>query len=712
MKVKIFIMALVLIWFISCSIPSDPNIGDITLENYKINIVFDRETFEFDTLTLDVELDPIAFPESLKVAPIRDSTSQDFNDFVIKGGTRSKYVEYDDGANYPAGTNVPAIAYIDSVVGIPGNTQFIWAQTDSMRVNFRVDNNYDQLIFDSLNIVLLRKDAVYSNLGMPAYLDGFREIIDTTFFNFQPGTIKYDSLILDKEWITDDMTLILTTYNQRLTPAANTMGLDATQNLFFNISLGESTFHSAFADFNEQSENETDTYSRGDVSEYGNIKLRSIILKDFKFSVDARNETDLYVEIDGRVDNFIDLRDNSLVSVDTIKVNPNTGFIPDIVGPYSLDNCRFTVNYADQSATVTHTSEGRAADSSSTYPYVLLTQNDSISFYFEIESDSVGQDYLPFYEIDGLVENETIEISESTSGFTEDLDWNDWDGVGFNMLNLKAEASFSREDLIMDVIILENFRMIGVKGGIPDPNGWISLRDTTLYDFNNGILDLEEVGGNTFADLIDYRPDTIEYMANATMTFDGILKYDDKLQLDLLVSTPLEITITDSLVKELDVHEMSQLDIGDSSEVLSMKINSFINNPPDELDRNAVIRFEINISDEAVFNADSTEIDSLTGNIIQLVGMKITANPDEFPNGYMLTDINTGLNADDEGIIFSNDAMNMMIRKDTYIQEVLTIKPDPDGPGSIYLSDTGSIEVQTKISCEFNLYIGGGDDEE
>lgn len=704
MKVKIIIWALILIWFISCSIPSDPNIGDITLENYKINIVFDRETFEFDTLTLDVVLDPIAFPESLKVAPIRDSTSQDFNDFVVEGGEKSKYLQYDNGATHSTGTIIPDGFYTDSVVNIPDNAQFLWANTDSMRVNFSVENNYNELIFDSLNIVILRKDTMYS--GMPGFLNGSREVIDTTFFDFQPGTTKFDSLLLDRAWITDDMTLRLTAYNQGLTL---TQPLDATQNLYFNVIVEDSKFHNAFADFNAQVDNQTDAYSRGDVSEYGNIRLRSIILKDFKFSVDSRNETDLYVEIDGQVDNFYDLRqgENVLVDVDTLKIPANSGFIPNIVDSLVLDSCRFTVNYEDQSATVTHNSWGRAADSSPTYPYVYLDQNDSISFYFGIESTDPGQDYLPFYEIDALVENETIEISESTSGFTEDLDWNDWNGVGFNMLNLKAKASFSREDLEMDVLILEDFKMIGVKGGIQDPGGWVNLRDTTLYDFNNGILDLEEIsGGNTFADLIDYRPDTIEYSANATMTFDGVLKYTDKLNLDLQIGAPLEITITDSLVKEMEVHEMDSLGLNQGSEVLSLKINSFINNPPDPSDRNAHIRFMVNLADSMYYDADSVQV--LTGNIIQLVSMDITANPDAFPNGYMLTDINSGPNVEADGILLEEEAINMMIEKKTYMQEVITIKPETPG-GAIYLNDTGFIEVQTKISGEFKISTGDGE---
>lgn len=703
MKVKIIIWALVLIWFISCSVPTDAS-DTITLENYKINIVFDRETFEFDTLTLDVELDPIAFTESLKVAPIVDSTSQDFNDFVVEGGMKSKYVQYDHGATHPIGAMIPAGFYIDSIVNIPDNAQFLWAQTDSMRVNFSVENNYNELIFDSLNIVILRKDVMYS--GMPGFLNGYREVIDTTFFDFQPGTTKLDSLLLDKAWITDDMTLRLTTYNQGLTL---TQPLDATQNLYFNVIVNDSKFHSAFADFNTQVDNQTDSYSRGDISEYGNIKLRSIILKDFKFSVNARNETDLYVEIDGQVDNFYELKrgEDSLVNVDKFSINPNTGLVLDVAGPYTLDSCKFTVNYENQSATVTHDSWGRALPGSPDDPYVYLDQNDSVSFYFRIESTDPGQDFVPFYEFDGLVENETIQISETTSGFTEDIDWDDWNGVGFNMLNLKAETSFSREDLEMDVIILDNFRMIGVKEGIYDPDGWVSLRDTTLYDFNNGILDLEELpGGNTFADLIDYRPDTIEYSANATMTFDGVLKYTDKLNLDLQIGTALEISITDSLVRELDVHEMDALDLDEGSEAISLKINSFVNNPPDPSDKNAYIRFMINLADSMYYDADSVQV--LAGNIIQLVDMDITPNPDAFPNGYMLTDVNTGSNVEVDGILLDEDAVNMMIETNTYMQEVIVVKPEMPG-GEIYLSDTGFIEVQTKISGEFKISTGDGE---
>ncbi|MBN2788750.1 MAG: hypothetical protein JXR69_01010 [Candidatus Delongbacteria bacterium] len=711
MKVKLFIWALILIWFISCSIPSDPS-DTITLENYKINIVFDRETFEFDTLNLEVKLDPIAFPESLKVAPIRDSTSQDFNDFVIEGGAKSKYVQYDAGATYNPGMNVPAIAYMDSIVNIPDNAQFIWANTDSMVVSFSVENNYDQLIFDSLNIVILRKDTVYSDLGMPAYLDGYREIIDTTFFDFQPGTTKIDSLLLDQAWITDDMTLRLTAYNQRLAPANNTTGLDANQNLYFNINFDDCTFHSAFANFNAQVVEETERYSRGDITEYGNIKLRSIILKDAILSVDARNETDLFVEIDGQIDNFYDLRmgEDSLVNVDKFAVNPRT-VTEDITGPYTIDSCKFTVNYEDQSATVTHTSWGRALPGSPDDPYVILTQNDSVSFYFEIESNNASQNYVPFYEFDGLVENETIEISETTSGFAEDIDWDDWNGITLNSMNLNIAASFERDDLVMQNLILENFRMRGTKTDGTLPTDWVLLEGYTLTNFNSDTLLITEDPSSPaqFESIINYQPDAIEYSANATMTFDGKLMYNDKLNLELLVSTPLEITITDSLVKELDVHEMNQLDLGEGSEVLSLKINSFINNPPDALDRNAVIKFTVNIADSVELDADSVQV--LAGdNVRNVFSMYITANPDDFPNGYMLNDLidNQGLDIDEDGISLPPDVIEMMMDRDTYMQEIITIKPEIPG-GEVYLNDTGFIEVQTKLSGEFKISTGDGE---
>ena len=703
MKVKIFIWALMLIWFISCSIPSDAS-DDIMFENYKINIVFDRESFEFNELELKVKLDPIAFPESLKVAPVRDETSQDFNDFVVEGGTKSKYLQYDSGASHPTTTVIRDSFYTDSIVNIPGNAQYLWAKTDSLRVNFSLENNYNELAFDSLNIVILRHDSLY--LGVP-FSQANRTVVDTTFYDFQPGTTKADYLLLDNAWITKDMTLRLIAYNRGLTL---TQPLDATQNLYFNIIFDDCTFHKAFANFNAQVENQTDTYSRGDVSEYGNIKLRSIILKDFQFSVDSRNETDLYVEIDGHIDNFYDLRlgENYLVDVDTLKINPNSDSI-DVVGPYMLDSCRFNVNFAEQSATVTHDSWGRAADTSSTNPYVHLDRLDSVHFYFEIESANPGQDYVPFYEFDGYVENETIQISETTSGFADEIDWDDYNGVTLNMMNLKAEASFSRDSLIMDVIILENFRMRGIKAGVPQAT-WINLKDTTLVNFNNGILDLIELDtGGSFSDLINYKPDTIEYMADATMTFNGILKYDDKLQLELLVTTPLEITITDEFVKELEVHEMDSLGLNEGSEILSLKINSFINNPPDESDRNAIIKFTINISDSVIQTVSSEEDSLLTGDVKEIFSMFITSNPDGFPDGYMLNNLvdNQGLDIDEEGISLPPEIINMMIEKKTYMQEVITIKPEIPG-GEVYLSDTGFIEVQTKISGELNLSTGGG----
>ena len=130
MKVKIIIWALILIWFMSCSF-EDPA-EDFTFENYKINIAFETETFELDSIELKVDLDPIAFPESLKVAPIRDVTSQDFNDFVIEGDSKSGYLEYDGGAPHAIGADIPA----DSTIifkDILDHEQFLWAITDSMR---------------------------------------------------------------------------------------------------------------------------------------------------------------------------------------------------------------------------------------------------------------------------------------------------------------------------------------------------------------------------------------------------------------------------------------------------------------------------------------------------------------------------------------------------------------------------------------------------
>ncbi|MDA3838331.1 MAG: hypothetical protein PF574_05055 [Candidatus Delongbacteria bacterium] len=701
MKVKLIIWALILIWFISCSVPSDPT-DTLTLENYKINIVFDRETFAFDTLNLKVELDPIAFPESLKVAPIRDSTSQDFNDFVVEGGMKSKYVQYADGAPFSIGTIIPEGSYIDSIVNIPDNAQFLWAQTDSMRVNFSVDNNYNELNFDSLNIVILRKDVMYT--GMPSYLNGYRVIVDTTFFDFQHGTTKLDSMLLDKAWITDGMTLKLTAYNQGLTL---TQPLDATQNLYFNVIVDDSKFHRAFANFNAQVDNQTDTYSRGDITEYGNIKLRSIILKDAQLSVDAKNETDLFVEIDGQIDNFYDLKKgvDSLVSVDKFAILPRSDSL-DIIEPVLLDSCKFTVNYENQSATVTHDSWGRALPGSPDDPYVLLTQNDSVSFYFEIESSGEALDYVPFYEFDGLVENETIQISETTSGFTEDIDWDDWNGVTLNSMNLKIAASFERDDLFMQDLILDGFQMRGTKTDGTPPTDWVLLEGYALSNFNSDTLLISEDSSSPaqFESIINYQPDAIEYSANATMTFDGKLMYDDKLNLELLVGTALEITITDEFVKEMEVHERDSLEINEGSEVINMKINSKINNPRDESDRNALITFSVYLADDVIYDADSVQV--LAGNIIQLVSMDITPNPDGFPDGYFLTDINEGPDMDEGGIYLEEDAINMMIEKKTYMQEVITIKPEIPG-GEVYLGEEGFIDVQTTISGEFNVSIGG-----
>ncbi|MCK4978821.1 MAG: hypothetical protein KAS62_00425, partial [Candidatus Delongbacteria bacterium] len=242
-------------------------------------------------------------------------------------------------------------------------------------------------------------------------------------------------------------------------------------------------------------------------------------------------------------------------------------------------------------------------------------------------------------------------------------------------------------------------------------SAWVWLESHYLTDFDRDTLLITERAGSPipFTDIINFQPDTIEYRADATMTFDGKLLYTDALDLELLVSTPLSITITDSMTKTIDVHEMGQLELGEGSEVLSLKINSFINNPPDPSDRNAKIKFAINISDSIVQTINSE--DSLAGdNITEILSLYITANPTGFENGYMLNDLvdNQGLDIDEEGISIPPDVINMMIEKKTYMQEVITIYPD--GPtGEVFLDDTGSIEVQTKISGEFNLSTGDGE---
>ena len=44
-------------------------------------------------MKLEIELDPIAITERLKVVFILDSTSQDFNDYVVEGGSESKSIQ-------------------------------------------------------------------------------------------------------------------------------------------------------------------------------------------------------------------------------------------------------------------------------------------------------------------------------------------------------------------------------------------------------------------------------------------------------------------------------------------------------------------------------------------------------------------------------------------------------------------------------------------
>jgi len=272
-------------------------------------------------------------------------------------------------------------------------------------------------------------------------------------------------------------------------------------------------------------------------------------------------------------------------------------------------------------------------------------------------------------------------------------------------MSLKIIASFERNDLSMESLSLQGFQMRGIKtdGSTSD---WVLLNGYELTDFNLDTLLIEEdpTSPIPFEDIINFQPDTIEYKADATMTFDGKLYYNDKLNLDLLVSTPLEITITDSLVKELDVHDMDQLDVGDDSEILSLKINSFINNPSDDL--NAKIKFTVNISDSMVIDpVDSTEV--LAGNVQKIFSLYITSNPAGFPNGYMLNDLidNQGLEIDEDGISLPPEIVNMMMKKDTYMQEIITIYPEGTDP--ITLQDQGFVEVQTKISGEFKISTGG-----
>ncbi|MDA3886305.1 MAG: hypothetical protein PF638_11990 [Candidatus Delongbacteria bacterium] len=713
MKVKIIIWALILIWFISCSVPSDAS-DDITIENWKLEFSFDREKFEFDTMKLEIELDPIAFPESLKVASILDSTSQDFNDYVVEGGSESKSIQYRNGVGIGGNVAVPLVIYKDSLTGLPQDPMFLWANTDSMKIHMTITNNYSELTYDSLNLVLLRKDSLFTDpVSAPPNIPTNRVIIDTTLYDFLPGTVREDSLLLDKVWITEDMTLRLTAYNRDLTTGENISGVDSNDDLVFNLTIDDCTFHRAYADFSAQSVQETDVYGRDDTGTgYSNIKLRSVILKDAQLAVDARNVTDLEVYIDGNLDRFYDLKLDSnetvIVNVDPFTVSPRT-YTEDILTPVNLDSCKLYVDYDLQSATVTHSATAQAASSSSDRPYVLLTQQDSVSFYFEVESSGGSFDFVPFYEFDGVVESETIEISETTGGFADDIDWDDYNGVTLNSMNLNILAKFTRSDLYMQTLDLEDFEMRGIKAD-GSTSAWVWLESHNLTNFNNDTLLITERPGSpaVFESIINFQPDSIEYRANATMSFDGKLFFDDKLSLELLVSTPLEITITDSLVKKLEVHDMDTLDIGGDSEILSLKVNSFINNPPDPLDRNAKIKFTINISDSIVIDPiDSTDV--LAGDVKEIFSLYITANPDALPNGYMLNNLadNQGLDIDEDGISFPPDIITMMMESDTYMQEIITIYPD--GVGSIYLNDTGFIEVQTKISGELKLSTGDGE---
>ena len=262
----------------------------------------------------------------------------------------------------------------------------------------------------------------------------------------------------------------------------------------------------------------------------------------------------------------------------------------------------------------------------------------------------------------------------------------------------------------MQSLDLADFQLRGIKND-GSTSQWVLLKEYNLTNFNSDTLLIQEAPASLipFEDIINFQPDTIEYKADATMTFDGKLYNTDKLNLELVVGTPLLITITDSLVKKLDVHEMDSLGIGNDSEVLSLKINSFINNPPDSLDRNAKIKFTVNISDSMeVDPVDSTDV--LIGDVKNVFSLYITANPTGFENGYMLDDLvdNQGLDIDSDGISLPPDIISMMMQKKTYMQEIITIYPD-NASGEIYLSNTGAIDVQTKISGEFKISTGDGE---
>lgn len=682
----------VLVTLVSCSFDE---IGDqITLENTKINIAFDREKFDFQKMQQLSDPDTIAIGDSLVAEAVIDSNKVSFGDLRVGGQNYSNL-----GFGYPFGPisgTLPADTLSYTISGINSGMQpdFIWANITNGKMFIDVKNE----MLNSLTIkftLLNNQDAA---------------ILDTTLSPTNMSIFfKTDSVYLSGKKLTSHMKMKI----DFSWPNQTVSGLDDKDSLKFNFRIGECTFSSAYAKFanNIISDDSLYTFEVKNITE-----VREMIAKNAGLRVKIRNNSNFYLDMISNADSIFNLRTNTYINqLELQNLSPNTtGYLtPDI----DLDSCRirFVRNIVNgeikhgirlKSKTIC---KDQAGPGSGMIGYVLFDQTQEAWVIVSMQgkqkkknkkSRSSSDTDIHAYRIDGKMVNSVTKIEGKARELGDDINWDEYNGINADSLSLKIMLDINRSSLVFSQLKIDSLFVQGKKknGQLSEPvlllSGYLPGNLPILNNVNDA-----EIAVTGLEKVINFHPDSIVYNGNIVTTYDGLIYDTDLIETKFGFGVPLQVQATvpagqAALTQSSDVDSLDAINDNENLNIEAVKIDldAFINNPK-AID--IKMRLTVKISDEIVKTFD-TENDSLVGNIDTLMTVLLQKDY-KGSTSYMVSNL-----MGNKPVELKKEAITRMLKNKTYIQQTLEVISQ--GPGHpIIMKPEDFIEVQLKLSGDLNV---------
>jgi len=669
----------VLVTLVSCSFDE---MGDqITLENHKLNISFDREKFDFKKLKEVNELDPIDFDVLLEFEPILDTTVVDLSDLKFEQITDNFLVDSSmippenlEEFDSDAGTQIDAQIFDmepSEIIPQSGEQQFEWARIDTGRFNITVTNNFHQVIFEKIDFTLKN--------------DRYETILQGTFVNLEAGsTQSINNIRLDHKLITDTLFLNQSVQTPVISAADNHGDVVwPTDALNFSYSLGQSTIDSAKASFDPVKREESTTHQ----IDINNIIARNIAIKDGEIKFKAINNTALKLDVHFAI-NGLKNADTGETYYKMLDVQPNSSS----GNTTTLDNWNLTFG-TDQGIPI---KDSITCSTPVLGQMIVFHKTDKVSFITTLSAkNSLSSGLLPLKikSVDGRVSGSGFELGEDPQSLGDDFNWDEFSGINVDQLTAELKLDVNRNDLKFETISFADFKIQGRK------------RNGQHSDFSLTIPSMTNVNDTTviisgFENVINFKPDTLVFSGKAVASFDGIIYDTDVINMTLGFGLPITINTTvpegsAAITQKSDIDSIDALNDSEDLNIEAVYINldAFINNPK-KID--AKMRLTVMTSDKLIHKNGTTVLtDSLAGNVTELVVVNIQKDYNG-SSSYMLSDLSG------KPISLDKNTITSMLKSKTYIQQTLEVISQ--GPGHpIVMKPEDYIEVQLKLSGDVDI---------